>query len=190
MPDFYQGTELWDLNLVDPDNRRPVDYEIRRNLLAELKTRMIQALGSQSEFLFDLLNDDQVGRSKLYLIWRGLEFRNRHRRIFDEGTYLPLSALGSRKEHVCAFARALENEMVIVVVPRLSACLIGDQQLPLGPSVWKDTRLQLPTAGRFSNILTGQTVDGSQKELPISQILSEFPVALLFQSSAGPQKSH
>jgi (1->4)-alpha-D-glucan 1-alpha-D-glucosylmutase len=189
VPDFYQGSELWDLNLVDPDNRRPVDYAIRRALLGELKARMIQALGSQSEFLSDLLNDDQIGRSKLYLIWRVLEFRNRHRKIFDEGSYLPLIAVGSRKEHLCAFARLLENEMVIVVAPRLITGLVRDQRLPLGPSAWEDTRLQLPAAGRFSNILTGQTLDGSQKELPTSEILSEFPVALLNQSRAGPEKS-
>jgi malto-oligosyltrehalose synthase len=189
VPDFYQGTELWDLNLVDPDNRRPVDYEIRRGLLGDLKTRMIQFLGSQPEFLSDLLNDDQVGRSKLYLIWRVLEFRNRHRRIFDEGNYVPLTALGSRKEHLCAFARVLENEKVIVVAPRLIAGLVGEQQLPLGLKIWQDTRLHLPGPGRFSNIFTGQTLDASEKELQAGQILSEFPIALLHRSSPAPQKS-
>jgi len=100
-----------------------------------------------------------------------------------------LTALGRRKEHLCAFARVLETEMVIIVVARLIGGLVHDRQLPLGPSVWEDTRLQLPTAGRFSNILTGQTLDGSQKELPISQTFSEFPVALLNQSRAGARKS-
>src|SRR6266850_4393579 len=184
VPDFYQGTELWDVNLVDPDNRRPVDYEIRRQVLGQLKTQLVQAARSYAQFHSDLLNDDQVGRSKLYLIWRVLEFRNRHRQLFEGGNYIPLAVEGAKKEHVCAFSRVLEDEIVIVVVPRLVASLLNAQQLPLGPDVWQDTRLQLPGAGRFSNILTGQILHGSQKELPISQILSDFPVALLNRASA------
>jgi (1->4)-alpha-D-glucan 1-alpha-D-glucosylmutase len=183
VPDFYQGTELWDLNLVDPDNRTPVDYEIRRQVLAQLKMQLVQAAGSYAQFHSDLLHDDHVGRSKLYLIWRVLEFRNRHRPLFDSGNYVPLAVEGAKKENVCAFARLLENEMVIVVVPRLVAGLLKQQQLPLGSAVWQDTRLQLPGAGQFSNILTRQTLDGSQSELSISQILSEFPVALLSRAS-------
>jgi (1->4)-alpha-D-glucan 1-alpha-D-glucosylmutase len=179
VPDFYQGTELWDLNLVDPDNRRPVDYEIRRQVLAQLKMQLVQAARSYAQFHSDLLNDDHIGRSKLYLIWRVLEFRNRHRALFDRGNCVPLAVEGAKREHVCAFARVLENEMVVVVVPRLVFGLLNTQRLPLGSEVWEDTRLELPGAGRFSNVLTGQILHGSQKELPISQILSEFPVALL-----------
>jgi (1->4)-alpha-D-glucan 1-alpha-D-glucosylmutase len=183
VPDFYQGTELWDLNLVDPDNRRPVDYEIRRQVLAQLKMQLVQAAGSYAQFHSDLLDADHIGRSKLYLIWRVLEFRNRHRNLFEGGNYVPLAVYGAKKEHVCAFARLLENEMVIVVVPRLVAGLLQQQRLPLGPDVWEDTKLQLPGAGQFSNILTRQTLDGSQRELSISQVLSEFPVALLNRAS-------
>jgi (1->4)-alpha-D-glucan 1-alpha-D-glucosylmutase len=180
VPDFYQGTELWDLNLVDPDNRRPVDYKLRRELLTELKARIVQARESQAQFLSDLLSDDQIGHSKLYLIWRVLEFRNRYRALFDEGHYVPLAVEGAKHEHVCAFARVLQDEMAIVVVPRLVAGLTKmDQRLPIGLDVWEDTRLQLPGTGRFSNIFTGQTLDDLQTELPLSQILSEFPVALL-----------
>jgi (1->4)-alpha-D-glucan 1-alpha-D-glucosylmutase len=185
VPDFYQGTELWDLNLVDPDNRRPVDYKIRRELLNQLKARIVQARESQAQFLSDLLNDDQAGVSKLYLIWRVLEFRNRHRPLFDDGNYVPLAIDGAKKEHICAFARVLEGEMAIAVVPRLVASLLMEQQLPLGKDVWQDTRIQLPGAGRFSNVFTGQTLDGSQKELPLSQVLSDFPVALLHRTGTA-----
>jgi len=179
VPDFYQGTELWDLSLVDPDNRRPVDYKIRRGLLGELKARIVQARVSQAQFLSDLLNDDQVGASKLYLIWRVLEFRNHHRALFDGGNYVPLAVEGSKKEHICAFARVLQDEVVIVVVPRLVVGLLKEPRLPLGPDVWQDTRLQLPGASQFSNIFTGQRLDGSQNGLPLSKVLSEFPVALM-----------
>ena len=185
VPDFYQGTELWDLNLVDPDNRRPVDYNIGRGLLAELKAQVVQT--SASKFHSDLLNDDQIGRSKLYLIWRVLEFRNRHRGIFDGGTYVPLAIEGTKKEHVSAFARVLQNETVVVVVPRLVAGLLKEQRLPLGSEVWEDTRLQLPGAGQFSNLFSGQNLDGSQKELPIGQILSEFPVGVLTRISPSQE---
>jgi (1->4)-alpha-D-glucan 1-alpha-D-glucosylmutase len=230
VPDFYQGTELWDLNLVDPDNRRPVDFNVRQGLLAQLKAQLVQA--PESKFHSDLLADDQIGRSKLYLIWRVLEFRNRHRAVFDRGTYVPLAVEGAKKEHICAFSRVLENEMVIVVVPRLLAGLLKEQQLssdgerpssgaakfaracdskcsdagphsgiaapeagrspvvdlgcgrlPLGPEVWEDTRLQLPGAGRFANVFSGQILDRSKNEVPIGQILSEFPVALLYRSA-------
>jgi (1->4)-alpha-D-glucan 1-alpha-D-glucosylmutase len=189
VPDFYQGTELWDLSLVDPDNRRSVDYKTRKGLLGELKARIVQALGSHAQFLSDLLTDDQVGRSKLYLIWRVLEFRNRHRALFDGGNYVPLGLEGAKSEHVCAFARVLESEMVIAVVPRLVAGLAREQKLPLGPDVWEDTRLRLPGTGRFANILTGQTLDSPAKELPVSQVLSEFPIALLSRSGSDRQKS-
>jgi len=185
VPDFYQGTELWDLNLVDPDNRRPVDYTIRRGLLAELKAQLVQV--PTSEFHLDLLTDDQLGRSKLYLIWRVLEFRNRHRAVFDSGTYVPLAIEGTKKEHVCAFARVSQNETAIVVVPRLVAGLLKEQRLPVGQEVWEDTRLQLPGAGRFSNVFSGQILAGSKNELPIGQILSEFPVALLNRRSPSQE---
>jgi (1->4)-alpha-D-glucan 1-alpha-D-glucosylmutase len=197
VPDFYQGAELWDLNLVDPDNRRPVDYEIRRQLLSQLKAQIVKASISHIQFHSDLLNDDQIGRSKLYLIWRVLEFRNRHRALFDAGNYVPLAVEGAKKDHVCAFARVggasvpasresprnLQNEMVIAVVPRLVAGLLKEQRLPLGPDVWQDTRLQLPGAGRFLNVFNGQILD-SQNKLPLSQILSEFPVALLARAGS------
>jgi len=179
VPDFYQGAELWDLNLVDPDNRRPLDYEIRRQLFGQLKAQLVHVSTSLARCHSDLLTDDQVGRSKLYLIWRVLEFRNRHRAVFDGGNYVPLAVEGAKKEHVCAFARVLQNETVIVLVPRLVAGLLNEQRLPLGQDVWENTRLQLPCADRFLNVFNGQILDGSQNEVPVSQILSEFPVAVL-----------
>jgi (1->4)-alpha-D-glucan 1-alpha-D-glucosylmutase len=187
VPDFYQGTELWDLNLVDPDNRRPVDYEIRRRALDELKNEIEPGPTFHAQLLADLLKDDRIGRSKLYLIWRALEFRNRHRNLFDSGNYVPLTVEGAKKEHICAFARVQGDAMAIVVAPRLFAGLTnGICQLPLGPEFWGDVTLELPGPSadhRFQNILTneeiGATQHGRDSALPLAQILAHFPIALI-----------
>lgn len=186
VPDFYQGSELWDFNLVDPDNRRPVDYEIRRRSLVELKARAAQNETFQAQFLAGLLHDDQIGRSKLYLIWRILEFRNRHRAVFDDGAYVPLKAEGGKKEHVCAFARVWKNEVAIAIVPRLIADLAqGDSRSSLGPEIWEDTALvlsDLPVEDRFLNVLTNETLEIPQrlpKKIAVRSLLAKFPVALI-----------
>ncbi len=192
VPDFYQGAELWDLNLVDPDNRRAVDYEIRRKLLSDLKARSAQNSPSQAPFLTELLHDDNLGQSKLYLIWRVLEFRNRHRALFDNGAYVPLTAIGSRKEHICAFARIWKNEVAIATVPRLVVGMTrtGAESPPLS-EIWEDTALLLPESSAlrgFRNILTDETLEvspGAPGRLPIGSILAKFPVGLIAAQSGG-----
>jgi len=187
VPDFYQGSELWDLNLVDPDNRRPVDYELRRRILDELKIQVGQESASHGQWLLDILRDDKIGRSKLYLIWRLLEFRNRHRALFDTGTYLPLAVVGKKKEHICAFARIQGDEMAVVVAPHFFAGLTNtDCRLPLGLEIWQDTMLHLPrecVGGEFFNVLTNEKVCVSQARedhgLLIGQLLAQFPIAVL-----------
>jgi (1->4)-alpha-D-glucan 1-alpha-D-glucosylmutase len=185
MPDFYQGTELWDLNLVDPDNRRPVDYAIRRQLLHELRGEIDHGPTVPAEFLANLLKDDEVGRSKLYLIWRALEFRNRHRALFDRGNYVALAVEGAKKEHVCAFARVHGDQIAIIVAPRLIAGLTnGRSRLPLGPEIWGDTMVNLPgECDRLLNVLTNERVgisgSGRENGLLVGQLLAQFPVALL-----------
>src|SRR6185437_9192080 len=104
VPDFYQGAELWDLNLVDPDNRRPVDYESRRKILAELKSEFENVADASGDFFKALLRDEKPGSMKLFLIWRALNFRNAHRELFDSGEYEALYATGDLQTHVCAFA--------------------------------------------------------------------------------------
>lgn len=178
VPDFYQGSELWDLNLVDPDNRRPVDYAIRKRLLVYLK---------QSESLSELLRNDKLGTSKLFLIRRALNFRKGRRELFDRGDYVPLSAVGKKSEHVCAFARTWKNDAVIALVPRLVFGLTdGIEALPLGREVWKHTALHLPKtcAGRpLRNVLTDERVEPMERRgetiLEISEALKSFPVALM-----------
>jgi len=155
-PDLYQGTEIWDLSLVDPDNRRPVDYEHRRRLLAELK-----AASSPEEILRRM--DD--GLPKLWVVRQGLHLRRSRPRAFGpEGDYAPLRIEGARAWHAVGFVRGGE---VAVVVPRLVLWLRGD---------WKGTAAELP-AGRWRNELTGEEVAGGNQ--PVADLLARFPVALL-----------
>ncbi|HEX2222741.1 MAG TPA: malto-oligosyltrehalose synthase [Thermoanaerobaculia bacterium] len=156
VPDFYQGTEIWDLSLVDPDNRRPVDYELRRRLLAELKE------GLSPEQILARMDD---GLPKLWLIHRGLQLRRRRPELFGpEAGYRPLEAQGERAGHCLAFVR---GDGAVTVIPRLVLGLGGD---------WGDTVLDLP-AGRWRDELTGEEVDGGSNRL--ADLLRRFPVGLL-----------
>src|SRR5207245_1930896 len=147
VPDFYQGTELWDFSLVDPDNRRPVDYAARRATLAELLERITEQgddLRPLTQALLDTLAD---GRVKLYVILQTLRYRRQHREPFTEGSYEPLTASGAPHSHVCAFVRRAADQVVVVAVPRLVYRLTnGQQRLPLGPEAWAETWLALPIA--------------------------------------------
>jgi (1->4)-alpha-D-glucan 1-alpha-D-glucosylmutase len=117
VPDIYQGNELWDFSLVDPDNRRPVDYELRRRLLAEVQAEA--AAPNRAPRLVAALSENiEDGRAKLYLTWRTLELRRAQRALFDEGTYLPLEIRGPEQEHVCAFARQHGGRTLVVAVGR------------------------------------------------------------------------
>ena len=154
VPDIYQGTELWDLSLVDPDNRRPVDFKLRRRLLDELA-------GLSPE---DILARMDEGLPKLWVIRQALHLRRRRPELFGPGgSYRQLSAQGSKADHVVAFAR---GEGAISVVPRLMMQCTGD---------WADTVLELP-AGRWHNILTGEQLEGGTVRL--EAFLTRFPVGL------------
>jgi (1->4)-alpha-D-glucan 1-alpha-D-glucosylmutase len=179
VPDIYQGSELWDFSLVDPDNRRPVDYTLRRRLLAELRER---AAGPDLAALIrELLEHKQDGRVKLYVTTRGLHCRRDHPGLFTTGDYLPLSVAGSAQTHAFGFARQHEGTTAVVVVPRLLTTLCPDPPaLPLG-KVWGDTRLTLPDgmAGRtWRNVFTGETVQSRDGTLALAEVLATFPVAL------------
>jgi (1->4)-alpha-D-glucan 1-alpha-D-glucosylmutase len=176
VPDTYQGTELWDLSLVDPDNRRPVDYDRRGGLLWELDQGAEAARGDLAGFAAGLLKHPD-GRAKL--VSRALRYRRSHADLFRDGEYLPLEAA----DHVFAFARRLGDRAVVVAVPRLVAGLTGDpDRPPVGPEVWGDTGVTLADGlpGRWANLLTGEELaaDGS-RVLPAGQVFARFPVALL-----------
>jgi (1->4)-alpha-D-glucan 1-alpha-D-glucosylmutase len=187
IPDFYQGSELWDLSLVDPDNRRPVDFAVRQALLDELTGRIREAGGDGLEGLCDeLLARWSDGRVKLYTIHRGLALRRAHPDLFLSGEYRPLEPGGARAGHLVAFARVAAGQAVIAAVPRLSARLAGfSGALPLG-AVWEDTWISLGTsvpAGVYRDHLSGRRVVAERRNgeaiVPVRSLLSSFPVALL-----------
>jgi len=179
IPDLYQGCELWDFSLVDPDNRRPVDFDLRKQILQQVRSEVSDRIA----LIRKLLAQPETGAVKIYLLWRALTFRQAHRDLFQAGDYLPLQATGNKAEHVVAFARRFKNKFVIAVAPRLVAKLCNKEPtLPIGEAIWSDTALSLASvirANRFQNILTGEAISVSNKQLPLSSVLVNFPVALL-----------
>ncbi|MBV9926289.1 MAG: malto-oligosyltrehalose synthase, partial [Acidobacteria bacterium] len=180
VPDFYQGTELWAFTLVDPDNRRPVAYELRQQLLASMRD---VGEGDVSEFCAGLLEQPEDGRVKLYVTSRALNFRREHAALFARGEYVPLRAEGRRGAGVVAFARALDGEACLTVASRFFTRLgVGREgALGLQREAWGDTVLRLEGVGgtRFRDVLTGREFDARDGVLQVSEILSPLPVALL-----------
>ncbi|MBZ5726439.1 MAG: malto-oligosyltrehalose synthase [Acidobacteriia bacterium] len=164
VPDFYQGCELWQLSLVDPDNRRPVDYRRRIALLESLRKRESEdRIALVRELTADPLQDEM----KLLVTCRALAYRKANREMFARGEYLPLAARGACAAHVCAFARRWEAKWVVAVAPRFTSRLDG----------WQDTELVLPqeAPSEWEDVLTG-LIPGSWR---MADLLAEFPVALL-----------
>jgi (1->4)-alpha-D-glucan 1-alpha-D-glucosylmutase len=188
VPDIYQGTELWDLSLVDPDNRRPVDYAARAELLAT-----VSSLADGS----GLVDDLEDGRIKLFVTHKLLDLRRQLPDLFAGGDYQPLQVVGTRADHAVAFRRQHpeRNEAVIVVVPRLVAGLLGGKEsAPLSTAVWADTRLCLPEAdrgARFQNLFAGATTEPHEADeagtIAVADALATFPVAVLVRAKTHVQ---
>ena len=199
VPDLYQGCELWDFSLVDPDNRRPVDYRRRREVLAELQEGIAGAEGpgrGLAGLANELVDGAQDGKIKAYVLYQGLNFRRAHQALFGRGDYLPLEATGPHRDHVCAFARCAADEVILVVVPRLVVRLTGGvEKPPVGLDVWGKTAILLPPhlAGRaYHNVFSGEVLLPTNARPPDTQntfwgapglllgdLLERFPVALL-----------
>lgn len=180
MPDVYQGCELWDFSLVDPDNRRPVDYEQRQQFLQEIKHNE-----NGDELQQELLSSPTDARVKLYLLHQVLHLRKELKSLFDEGDYIPLKLKGQHSRHAMAFARHHEENWCIVVVPRLLTSIISEKELPLGEQVWGDTMVELPAEApqNWQQLFGGQQVQAKQS-IPLAEIFKTFPVALLTSSNA------
>jgi (1->4)-alpha-D-glucan 1-alpha-D-glucosylmutase len=185
VPDVYQGTELWDLSMVDPDNRRPVDFVQRRQSLTKLKQSWES--GQRAELAATLARS-VTAETKLFVTWRTLQFRKQNRDLFENGTHLPLVVEGAGREHVCAFARKTGNKIALTLVPRLVFGLMnGQESPPVGEAAWKTTALILPVelAGvvEFQNIFTGESVRSKQLDgrqvLSVTTMLDTFPVCVL-----------
>jgi (1->4)-alpha-D-glucan 1-alpha-D-glucosylmutase len=176
VPDFYQGTELWDLHLVDPDNRHSVDYAGRAAALASIECADPATL----------LEHRSDGRIKMFTMRRALAARAAERDLFERGDYQPLQTSGTRRDCVFAFARVGGNAAAITCVPRLIASLVPEANCPpTGPSVWSDTRIELPpdlvsrAEGRsLRDVFTGAELDVAPA-LPAAAVFERFPVALL-----------
>jgi (1->4)-alpha-D-glucan 1-alpha-D-glucosylmutase len=185
-PDTYQGTELWDFSLVDPDNRRPVDYDKRRRLLAELLERSAQpkARGDLAAELADARSD---GRIKLYVTALALRCRRAHPGLFSVGSYSAIEPVGAKAEHVFGFVRRHLDRVALAAVPRLVVKLLPDATaLPHGRQIWGDTMLPLPEelgARTWHSLFTGATLRAQAHQgrpvLPAAEMFACFPVALL-----------
>jgi (1->4)-alpha-D-glucan 1-alpha-D-glucosylmutase len=164
VPDFYQGAELWQFSLVDPDNRRPVDYKRRMALLESLHRRDSEDRISLVRELAAHPLQDEI---KLFVTYKALEFRKANRQLFARGEYLPLRASGQFAANLCAFARRLGDRWALVVAPRWMSQV----------SDWADTRVELPQGApaEWRDVLTGLTPAG----LRVAELLAEFPVAML-----------
>lgn len=172
IPDLYQGAELWDLSLVDPDNRRPVDYSTRRQALESIRSRA----GSEPLSLFqELIGEWPNGRIKMYATYQLLQLRKAHSDLFMWGDYTPLYPAGARHSHLCAFTRTRPNKTLLILVPRLISKFSAPGQLPLG-ELWGDTVVELPEGSpdRWRDLLTGETIDAriveDKKHLPASEL--------------------
>jgi (1->4)-alpha-D-glucan 1-alpha-D-glucosylmutase len=180
IPDFYQGSELWDLSLVDPDNRRAVDYDVRARYLDGLhELANKQGPGAVGPDLLANLGD---GRAKLWTTHRALELRRQEHALFRRGEYIALEISGERQEHVIAFLRRdpATGRSILAVLPRFACTLMrGKVQLPLGEA-WGKDQLRVPVSPgtRYRNVFTGETVTVAEDGLPLSTVFATYPVAL------------
>jgi (1->4)-alpha-D-glucan 1-alpha-D-glucosylmutase len=189
VPDIYQGNELYDFSLVDPDNRRPVDYARRKTLLTQLQNTA-GASPSLTKFVSGLSEAPANDDTKLYMTWKTLDLRNQQAALFREGAYTPLKVSGQRSDNIVAFAREFEGQSIIVVAPRLCATLLSDSfDTVCNETLWGDTRLEITnTSGKcYHNVFTGECLpvgeSAGQSFLDLSKLLRYFPVALLTSES-------
>ena len=178
VPDIYQGNEVWDFSLVDPDNRRPVDYTRRVTLLEQIEQAATDS-GRVPALLDDMLANLADGRAKLYTIWRALRLRVEHPEVFDLGSYAAIEPYGPRADHLCALARRHGSFVVVAVVGRWFATLPRIAGTALASFDWLDTTVALP-AGVYRDVFTemSHTVEEGAG-VRVAELLARFPVALL-----------
>jgi (1->4)-alpha-D-glucan 1-alpha-D-glucosylmutase len=180
VPDIYQGTEFWDLSLVDPDNRTPVDYALRRRGLAS------------NEDAAALLATWPDGRIKQRVLATLLGHRRAQRELYEDGTYQPLATTGTRAEHLVAFQRRANGRALVVVVPVLFARLIdADAAMPwpVGPAIWRDAAIGVAGARRWRDLFTGDHIETTERDgapvLAAAAALARLPIACLEPAASG-----
>jgi (1->4)-alpha-D-glucan 1-alpha-D-glucosylmutase len=181
VPDVYQGQEVWDFSLVDPDNRRPVDFNLRHSMLEEIRGRLTEI--DRAELAEEMVREWRDGRIKLYVTNAALELRRERPDLFTYGDYVPLAVRGTCHDHVLAYARTHEEESVIVAVPRLMRGMIhaAGGSLPSAEG-WRDTAVELASSlsgSVFRSVLTGKEVEAENGALAAGTLFGRFPVALL-----------
>jgi len=181
VPDIYRGNELWEFNLVDPDNRRSLNFDHQRHTLNDLLRR-----GNASGFgalCHELMERYEDGRLKMWTTLRALNYRRENSELFRLGAYVPLTVLNEKQEHIVSFARAYQGKAAIIVAPRFSFTLMKGRLEPPLKDVWGRAELALApeAAGSgFLNVLTGEVLGpGNGRSLPLREIFANFPVALL-----------
>lgn len=175
VPDTYQGTEGWDLSLVDPDNRRPVDYGLRREWMQQLPV--------------DVADGWRDGRVKMHVLRTALAARRDHPEIFSRGEYQPLEVSGPGSRHIIAFARRSAHACSITIVPRLLTRLVAPGELPTG-ALWEETRIEAPddASGSWRNLIAGDQVQAVDEgagfmSFRAADVLGKWPLALLIGRS-------
>jgi (1->4)-alpha-D-glucan 1-alpha-D-glucosylmutase len=183
VPDFYQGTEIWDFSLVDPDNRRPVDFTQRQRSLAEIREA---ERGDLIDFIERMMQRPEDGLIKMYLMKRALDCRRAQHELFATGDYQPLQVAGSRKNHVIAFSRTMRNKSVIVATGRFFSRLGTPDRLPIGQETWNETSIVMEKKMKFCryrNIFTGEVLSVSEGSdgsgLLLAHLFSRLPVAMI-----------
>ncbi|MBI2400463.1 MAG: malto-oligosyltrehalose synthase, partial [Deltaproteobacteria bacterium] len=182
VPDFYQGTELWDFSMVDPDNRRPVDFSVRKTMLDDISAR---AASSTEELIAELLKSPEDGRIKLYLVYMALNERKKRSALFNASPYMPLECEGDCSRNLVAFARVGEGEAAITIAPRFFTSVVREGEYAMGEK-WGDTTINLPETLHgyaWKNAFTGKSIPQG-KEIKAGAALDSFPVA--FFVSTGP----
>ena len=193
VPDVYQGCELWDLSLVDPDNRRPVDFGERTAMLRALREDWQK--GIDTVWLAGLLADWPSGRVKLLVTWRLLEARRAAPVLFEAGRYRPIATQGERADNLCAFQRAYDQSALLVIVPRLVAPWTALPDCwPIGATPWQGTDVLVPEADAarcWHNVFSGEPLapgtgsdDGSVR-VAADRLLSTFPIGVWVRGAAA-----
>jgi (1->4)-alpha-D-glucan 1-alpha-D-glucosylmutase len=185
VPDIFQGTELWDFSLVDPDNRRPVDYALRKKLLSELP---LHPTVDRKAWLSEAVRSLPDGRLKLFTTTTIARFRRAREAFFRQAAYIPLEPAGEHRKHIVSFARRHGDSTVIVSAGRFFVALGGMTRLPAGPALWQDTSVRLQAdlpEGPYRDVFSGETTiavrDGMSTALPAESLFSLLPIAVLIR---------
>jgi (1->4)-alpha-D-glucan 1-alpha-D-glucosylmutase len=183
VPDIYQGQELFDFSLVDPDNRRPVDFELRRRQLREMLERSREEQGI-SRLCGEMLQEWSDGRLKLWVTRCALHARREYRELFELGDYVPLKVTGKGERNVVVYARTLGQQMAVVATPRFAYSMMGgEERMPIGEA-WGTTEIVLPPTSQDSsmkNLLTGEILPAGQQTLLCQEVFASFPLGLLLR---------